>query len=51
MKHLITKAVQSRLDEQRISLLQQIADGKGISLSLLIRLILIEYLEPGNESR
>lgn len=43
-----TQPVQSRLDRENIIRLNTIAKSKGISLSLLVRMILIEYVEVKN---
>ena len=48
MSNVSTRPIQSRLDESRIAKLKQLASKKGITISLLIRLILIEYLEGNN---
>jgi hypothetical protein len=37
--------IQSRIDHVRYNSLLEMAKQKGISISLLIRLIIIEYLE------
>jgi predicted DNA binding CopG/RHH family protein len=42
---LKTKPIQSRLDIEHISKLKELAEQKGISFSLLIRLIIIDYVE------
>jgi hypothetical protein len=40
-----TLPVQSRLDENHYELLTAIAQKKGVSVSLMVRMILIEKLE------
>jgi len=40
-----TNAIQSRLDREGINKLEKLAEHKRISLSLLIRMILMEYVE------
>lgn len=40
-----TLPVQSRLDQNHYELLSVIAQNKGVSVSLAVRMILIEYLE------
>ncbi len=40
-----TYPIQSRIDTKHAEELQIMAEDKGISLSLLIRIILINYLE------
>lgn len=40
-----TVAVQSRLDKNNFNRLSDLADHKGLSTSMLVRLILIKYLE------
>jgi len=44
-----TLSIQSRIDLNNFQLLKKFAKAKGISLSLAVRFILIEYLEPFKE--
>lgn len=46
MKH--TKSIQSRLDIKHYELLKSFAEEKGLSISMSIRLILIEFLNNNN---
>jgi len=40
-----TVPVQTRLDGNNFNKLQEAANKKGVSVSLMVRIILIEYLE------
>ncbi|HMN50253.1 MAG TPA: hypothetical protein PKD67_14000 [Ignavibacteriaceae bacterium] len=40
-----TLPVQSRLDQSNFKKLADAANNKGVSISLMVRMILIEYLE------
>lgn len=40
-----TLPVQTRLDENNFERLKQLAEQKGVSISLMVRIILIENLE------
>ena len=40
-----SKAVQTRLDINNFNNLIRVAEKKGLSISMMVRIILIEYLE------
>jgi len=44
----VTKPIQSRMDVDNYNKLIEHSNKKGLSLSMLIRLIIIEYLENNN---
>lgn len=45
MKKPKTKSIQSRLDLTNISIIELLAEQKGIAFSSLVRIALIEYVE------
>jgi len=44
-----TYPVQSRINIQQAELLKKAAEQKGLSLSMLVRIILINYIEGTNK--
>lgn len=48
MNNSNTFPVQSRLDGNNFNKLNEIAKKKGVSISMLVRIILLEYLEKHN---
>lgn len=48
MNNFNTFPVQSRLDKNNYNRLYEIAKKKGVSISMLVRIILLEYLEKHN---